>query len=227
MKATLDSECQSILVLTETDHTVLLIDKDCFKQRFWCRQLQCERSDETLVLASLLGADLVIRKGVAHAKSAVSVSTGMKRHGRSFNDNPKSAESDAGFCERLCKSDGVPSLVEPVACPVLSRSCFGVGAQQLVATDPDSTVRRNPWMSGAKVNEESHPQVLGRKFLEERLSICRHKHPFTSLISVCRDDGVCCVFTLLLNLALFNLTAVINKRAPSRLESVYLGLLHW
>ena len=53
------------------------------------------------------------------------------------------------------------------------------------------------------------------KFLreEERLSICRHEHPFTGLISVCRDDGVCCVFTLSLNLALFNLKVAINKRA--------------
>ena len=51
VKATLDSECQSVLVLTETDHKVLLIDK------YWpqaailvmsssvttVRQLQCER----------------------------------------------------------------------------------------------------------------------------------------------------------------------------------------
>ena len=37
------------------------------------RQLQCERSGETLVLASFLGADSVIRKGIAHAKSAVMV----------------------------------------------------------------------------------------------------------------------------------------------------------
>ena len=105
VKATLDSECQLILVLTEADRTVLLIDK------YWpqaaisvmsssettVRQLQCERSDETLVLASFPGADSVIRKGIAHAKSAFLVSTGMKRHGRSFNDNPKCAEREAGF----------------------------------------------------------------------------------------------------------------------------------
>ena len=84
-----------------------------------------------------------------------------------------------------------------------------------VATDPDSIVRRNPWISGGKVNEEPHPQVLARKVLDEdeRQSIRRHKHPLTGLISVCRDDGVCCVFTFLLNLALFNLTVVVKKRA--------------
>ena len=202
--ATLDSECQLILSLTETDHTVLLIDKYWLQAAILVmsssettvRQLQCESTDETLVLASCLGADSVIRRGIAHAKSAVMVSTGMKRHGRSFNDNPKCAEREAGFSERLCKSGGAPSLVEPVACPVLLRSCLGVDAQQIVATDPDSIVRRNP---------------------------C----PFTGLISVCRDDGVCYVCTLLLNLALFNLKVVINKRAlnvfscSSTLESLH------
>ena len=91
-----------ILVLTETDHTVLLIDKHWLQAAILVmsssettvRQLQCERSDETLVLAFFLGADSVIRKGIAHAKSAVMVSTGMKRHGRSFNDNPKCAERE-------------------------------------------------------------------------------------------------------------------------------------
>ena len=43
----------------------------------------------------------------------------MKRHGRSFNGNPKREEREAGFCERLCESDGAPSLVEPVACLVV------------------------------------------------------------------------------------------------------------
>ena len=111
-------------------------------------------------------------------------------------------------------------------------------AQQLVATDLDSRVRRSLWISGAK-----HPQVPARKFFdeEERLSICRHEHPFTGLISVCRD-GVCCVFTLSLNLAIFNLIVVINKRAlnvlflhrndgelalPVRLECDYVGWLDW
>ena len=65
----LDSECELILVLTETDHTVLLID------RYWLqaamlvmsssettvRQLLCERSDETLVFAAFLCADSVIQ----------------------------------------------------------------------------------------------------------------------------------------------------------------------
>ena len=86
--------------------------------------------------------------------------------------------------------------MEPVASLVLSRSCFGVDAQQLVAADLESTVRRNLWISGAKANEEPRRLVPGRTFLDEkeRRSICRHKHPFTGLISVCRDDGVCCVF---------------------------------
>ena len=44
----------------------------------------------------------------------------MKQHGRSFNDNPKCEEREAGFYERLCKTDGAPSLVEPVACSVLT-----------------------------------------------------------------------------------------------------------
>ena len=152
MKATLDSECQLILVLTETDHTVLLIDKYWLQAAILVtsfsettvRQLQREKSDETLVSASFLGADSLMQKGLAHAKSAVTVSTGMKRHGRSFNDNlhdnPKCAEREreAGACERPCKSGGAPSWVEPVASPVLSRSCFGVDAQQLVAVDLDS-----------------------------------------------------------------------------------------
>ena len=108
----------------------------------------------------------------------------------------------------------LPGL-EPVACPVLSRSCFRVDAQQLGAVDHDSRMRRSLWISGAKVNEEPHPQVPARKFIdkEERRNICRHKNPFTSLISDCRDDGVCCVFTLSLNLAFLNLIVVINKRA--------------
>ena len=78
-------------------------------------------------------------------------------------------------------------------------------------------MRRSMRISGAKVNEEQHPQVPARKFLdeEERRNICRHKHPFTSLISVCRDDGAMLCFYLSLNLALFNLNVAINKRAPN------------
>ena len=93
------------------------------------------------------------------------------------------------FREQLCKSGGAPSWVEPVACPVLSRSSFGVDAQQLVAVGPVSRVRRGLRISGANVNEEQNPQVPSRKFLdeEERLSICRHKHPFTSICGPCFD----------------------------------------
>ena len=113
--------------------------------------------------------------------------------------------------------------MEHVACPVLPRSCFGV------AVDLDSRVRRSLWISGANANEEQYPQVPARKFLveEERRNICRHKNPFTDLISVCRDDELCCIITMLLNLALFNLIVVINKRAlnvfsnPTTLECVW------
>ena len=89
-------------------------------------------------------------------------------------------------------------MVEPVACSVLTKSCFRVDAQQLVAVDHDSRMRRSLWISGANVNEEQYPQVLTRKFLdeEERRNICRHKSSFTGLISVYREDGVCCVFHL-------------------------------
>ena len=69
MKATLDSWSKLILVLTETDHTVLLIDKYWLQAAILVmsssettvRQLQCERSDETLVLAAFLCADSVIQ----------------------------------------------------------------------------------------------------------------------------------------------------------------------
>ena len=94
----------------------------------------------------------------------------------SFNDNLKCAEREAQFRERLCKSGGAPSLV---ACPILSRPCFGVDAQQLVAVDQDSRVRRSLWISGANVNEEQYPKVFARRFLEEEgRNICRHKNPF-------------------------------------------------
>ena len=69
IKATLDSGWKLILVLTETDHTVLLIDKYWLQAAILVmsfsettvRQLQCERSDETLVLAAVLCADSVIQ----------------------------------------------------------------------------------------------------------------------------------------------------------------------
>ena len=57
----------------------------------------------------------------------------------------RNVKREAVFCERLCKSAGVPSLVEPVACPVLTRSCYCVDAQQLVAVDLDSRMRRSLW----------------------------------------------------------------------------------
>ena len=97
VKTILELECALILVLTETDHTVLLTDKYWLQAAMLVmsssettvRQLQCGRSDETLVLASFLGADSVIRMGIAHSKSAGKVSTGMKRRGKPFTDNAK------------------------------------------------------------------------------------------------------------------------------------------
>ena len=71
VKATLDSGSKLILVLTETEHTVLLIDKYWLQAAILVmsssettvRQLLCERSDETLVLAAFLCADSVIQEG--------------------------------------------------------------------------------------------------------------------------------------------------------------------
>ena len=71
VKATLDSGCKLILVLTETEHTVLLIDKYWLQAAILLmsssettvRQLLCERSDETLVLAAFLRAESVIQGG--------------------------------------------------------------------------------------------------------------------------------------------------------------------
>ena len=82
--------------------------------------------------------------------------------------------------------------MEPVACLVLTRSCFRVDAQQLMAVDIDSRMRRSLWISGANVNEEQYRQVLTRKFLdeEERRNICLLKSSFTGPISVNREDGV-------------------------------------
>ena len=67
VKATQDSECLLILVLTETEHTVLLIDKYWLQAAILVmsfsettvRHLQRERSDETLVLASFRGDGFV------------------------------------------------------------------------------------------------------------------------------------------------------------------------
>ena len=105
----------------------------------------------------------VIQKGIAHVKSAGMVSTGMKRQCRSFNDNPKCAERQAVLRKRLCEYDSALFWVEPVACRVLSRYSYGVDAQQLVAVDLDSRMRRNSRISGANVNEELRRQVPARR----------------------------------------------------------------
>ena len=68
VKATLDSGCKLILVLTET---VLLIDKYWLQAAILVmsssettvRQLLCERSDESLVLDAFLCADSAIQVG--------------------------------------------------------------------------------------------------------------------------------------------------------------------
>ena len=82
VKAILDLECALILVLTETEHTILLIDKYWLQAAFLVmsasettvRQLQCERDEETLVTTSFIGAGSLIQKRLAHAKSAGTVS---------------------------------------------------------------------------------------------------------------------------------------------------------
>ena len=67
---------------------------------------QCERSDETLVLASFLCADSVIQGGHRSREVCGVGEHWNETHGRLFNDNPKCEGREAGFCERLCKSDG-------------------------------------------------------------------------------------------------------------------------
>ena len=96
-------------------------------------------------------------------KSAGMVITGMKRQCRSFNDKPKWAERQAVLRKRFCEYDRAPFWVEPVACRVLSRYSYGVDAQQLVAVDLDSRMRRNIRTSGANVNEELRRQVPASK----------------------------------------------------------------
>ena len=78
------------------------------------------------------------------------------------------------------------------------RSCFDVDAQQLVATDLDSRVRRSLWISGANVNEEPHPQVPATKFLdeEERRNTLSAQESFHKPDLGLSCDGVCCLFTL-------------------------------
>ena len=69
VQATLDSGSKLILVLRDRPHSVLLIDKYWLQAAILVmsssettvRQLQCERSDETLVLAAFLCADSVIQ----------------------------------------------------------------------------------------------------------------------------------------------------------------------
>ena len=72
--------------------------------------------------------------------------------------------------------------MEPVDCPVLSSSSFGVDAQQPMAVDPDPRVRRRlkrasegdseiaeicSRISNGNANEEPHPQTPAREFTEE------------------------------------------------------------
>ena len=126
----------------------------------------------------------------------------------------------------------------------LHAACLSVDAQQLAATDLDSRVSRSLWISGPNVNEDQHLQVPARKFIdeEERLSICRHEHPFTGLISVCRDDRSMLCFYLVAKSRLVQRDSCDQKArseclflhrndgefaSPVHLESDYLGLLHW
>ena len=71
-------------------------------------------------------------------------------------------------------------------------------------------MRRNSRISGANVNEELRRQLPARKQRKDETFVGR-ENPFNDLISVCREDGVCCVVASLLNFVLFNLIVVINK----------------
>ena len=70
VKAILDLECALILVFTETEHTILLIDKYWLQAAFLVmsagettvRQLQCERDEETLVTTSFIAKKKTKRK---------------------------------------------------------------------------------------------------------------------------------------------------------------------
>ena len=105
------------------------------------------------MLAAFLCADSVIQGG---DRSREVCGFGEHWKKKAWQIIQRQPEMEAEFCERLCKSDGAPSLVEPVACPVFTRSCFRVDAQQLVAVDHDSRMRRSLWISGANVNEEQY-----------------------------------------------------------------------
>ena len=69
-------------------------------------------------------------------------------------------------------------------------------------------------------------QLPARKQRKGR-NICRQKNPFNELISVCREDGVCCVVASLLNFVLFNLIVVITKHSLNAfLHTATLKSLH-
>ena len=123
----------------------------CFTEHQTVRQLQCERSDETLVFVSFGDSE-------GHRSREVC------GYGEHWNEKtPKCAERQAVLRKRLCENDRAPFWVEPVACSVLSRYSYGVDAQQPVAVDLDSRMRRNSRISGANVNEELRRQVPSRK----------------------------------------------------------------
>ena len=240
-----------ILVLTETDHSVLLIVKYWLQAAILVmsfgettvRQLLCERSHETLVLAAFVRIQW-FRVAIAHAKSAVLVSTGMKQHGRSFNDNPKWEERE----KRCFTSDFanqmeilgwwslllVLSLRDPVFVWMLSGSWLLILIRECVEA------------CGSLVpmwTRSSIPKFLRENSLneEERRNICRHKSSFTGLISVYREDGVCCVFHLVAQsclgsdwllrstsvLWMFFSTEKTEFASLVHLECDYLGSVHW
>ena len=159
----------------------------------------------------------------------------MKRRDRPFDNNPECAERQAVFRERpreveSVSTDGAHPLMEPVDCPVLSSSSFGVDAQQPVAVDLDPILRRSLMraskgdseiteicsrISDGNVNEEPHPQASAREITDEveRQRPCWHKRPGTGMFSVRHGDVLCCASALSLNLVMAILIVVVNKCA--------------
>ena len=109
----------------------------CFTEHQTVRQLQCERSDETLVFVSFSDSE-------GHRSREV---CGYGEHWNEktvqvFQRQPENVQRDKLF------------FASDFANMILGRYSYGVDAQQLVAVDLDSRMCRNSRISGANVNEE-------------------------------------------------------------------------
>ena len=98
--------------------------------------------------AAFLCADSVIQGGDRSREVCGFGEHWEKRHGRSFNDNPKWKRSFASDFANLMELLGGACCLS-----CLYEILFPVDAQQLVAVDHDSRMRRSLWISGANVNE--------------------------------------------------------------------------